>query len=154
MAAASTHESLEPTEAMNQKLEKKLKNLPKKPGVYFHKSASGEIIYVGKAAILRNRVRQYFQQSRARDPKTELLVSEIDDVTWLEVDSEIQALFLESEMIKRYMPRYNILLRDDKHYQYVRIDFKSDHPIVQIVRRPVDDEADYLGPMSGALHQH
>jgi excinuclease ABC subunit C len=136
---------------MNQKLEIKLKNLPKKPGVYFHKSASGEIIYVGKAAVLRNRVRQYFQQSRARDPKTELLVSEIDDVTWLEVDSEIQALFLESEMIKRYMPRYNILLRDDKHYQYVRIDFKSDHPIIEIVRRPADDEADYFGPYVGSI---
>src|SRR6185369_17668715 len=99
---------------MNQQLADKLKNLPKDPGVYFHKDATGEIIYVGKAARLSNRVRQYFQKSRLRDPKTDALVAEIADTDWMIVDSEVEALFLEAEMVRRYMPRYNILLRDDK----------------------------------------
>jgi len=131
-------------------LEQKLKELPKEPGVYFHKSASGEIIYVGKAAVLRNRVRQYFQKSRARDPKTEALVAEIVDTDWMVVDSEIEALFLEAEMIRRYMPRYNILLRDDKSMSYIRIDYSSDYPTVTTTRRPLDDGAKYFGPYLSA----
>lgn len=131
---------------MSPKLEKKLAGLPKEPGVYFHKNAAGEIIYVGKAAVLRNRVRQYFQKSRYRDPKTELLVADIADVDWVTVDSEIDALFLEAEMVRRYLPPYNILLRDDKSLQYVRIDYKSDYPTVTTVRRPLDDQAEYFGP--------
>lgn len=127
-------------------LQTKLKDLPKTPGVYFHKSASGEIIYVGKAAVLRNRVRQYFQASRNRDPKTEALVAEIIDTEWMEVESELEALFLESEMIRRYMPRYNILLRDDKAMSYIRIDYNSDYPTVTTTRRPLDDGARYFGP--------
>src|ERR1700742_21130 len=111
---------------MNKVLERKLAELPKSPGVYFHKDAKGEIIYIGKAAVLRNRVRQYFQKSRTRDPKTELLVAEIVDVDWVTVDSELDALFLEAEMVRRYLPPYNIMLRDDKSLQYVRIDIKSD----------------------------
>ena len=99
---------------MNKQLQQKLKTLPRSPGVYFHKSASGEIIYIGKAAVLKNRVRQYFQSSKDFDAKTRALVAEIYDTDWIETESEIDALFLESEMIKRYMPRYNILLRDDK----------------------------------------
>src|SRR5579883_3167036 len=99
-------------------LQDKLKDLPKSPGVYFYKDAAGEIIYVGKAAVLRNRVRQYFQKSRSRDPKTEALIREIADIDWMEVDGEMEALFLEAEMIRRYMPRFNILLRDDKAMSY------------------------------------
>ncbi|MCA9343001.1 excinuclease ABC subunit UvrC [Candidatus Saccharibacteria bacterium] len=136
---------------MNKKLEKKLKELPKTPGVYFHKNVAGEIIYVGKAAILKNRVRQYFQESRNRDPKTELLVQEIVDVDWQEVDSEIEALFLEAELIRRYMPRYNIMLRDDKAMSYVRINFKDKYPSVTLTRRPLDDKADYYGPFLSAF---
>jgi excinuclease ABC subunit C len=131
---------------VNAKLEQKLKELPKEPGVYFHKDAKGEIIYVGKAAILRNRVRQYFQKSRTRDPKTEALVAEIVDTDWMVVDSEIEALFLEAEMIRRYMPRYNILLRDDKSMSYIRIDYSSEYPTVTTTRRPLDDGAKYFGP--------
>ena len=131
---------------MNTALQQKLKDLPKTPGVYFHKNATGEIIYIGKAAVLRNRVRQYFQASRNRDPKTEALVAEIYDTDWVEVESEIDALFLEAEMVRRYLPQYNILLRDDKSLQYVRIDHKSDYPTVQITRRPLDDNATYYGP--------
>ena len=136
---------------MNKKLDEKLKDLPKEPGVYFHKDKTGEIIYVGKAAVLRNRVRQYFQKSRTRDPKTEALVSEIVDTDWMVVDSEIEALFLEAEMIRRYMPRYNILLRDDKSLSYIRIDYNSDYPTVTTTRRPLDDGAKYFGPYLSSL---
>jgi excinuclease ABC subunit C len=131
---------------VNKTLEHKLKELPKDPGVYFHKDKDGEIIYVGKAAVLRNRVRQYFQVSRNRDPKTEALVAEIHDTDWMVVESELEALFLEAEMIRRYMPRYNILLRDDKSLSYIRIDYDSDYPTVTTTRRPLDDGARYFGP--------
>lgn len=131
---------------MNDALKAKLKELPKEPGVYFHKDANGQIIYVGKAAKLNNRVRQYFQKSRARDPKTEALVAEIHDTDWMVVESELEALFLEAEMIRRYMPRYNILLRDDKSMTYIRIDYDSDYPTVTTTRRPLDDGARYFGP--------
>jgi excinuclease ABC subunit C len=131
---------------MNDELELKLKTLPISPGVYFHKDKTGEIIYVGKAAILRNRVKQYFQSSRTMDVKTLALVAEITDIDWVETESEIDALFLEAEMVKRYMPRYNILLRDDRSLIYVRIDMKSDWPYVSFTRNPADDEAEYFGP--------
>lgn len=136
---------------MNDKLKDKLKDLPNAPGVYFHKDSKGQIIYVGKAAVLRNRVRQYFQKSRNRDPKTELLVSEIADTDWQVVDSELEALFLEAELVRRYLPRYNILLRDDKSSSYVRIDFKSQYPTVTLTRRPLDDGATYYGPFLSAI---
>src|SRR3984957_2167126 len=131
---------------MNEALRKKLEDLPTSPGVYFHKDFTGEIIYVGKAANLRNRVRQYFQLSRNRDQKTEALLREIIDTDWMVVDSEIEALFLEAEMVRRYMPRYNILLRDDKSMSYIRIDYDSDYPTVTTTRRPLDDGARYYGP--------
>jgi excinuclease ABC subunit C len=131
---------------MNAKLEAKLKTLPRTSGVYFHKSATGEIIYVGKAAVLKNRVRQYFQSTRDMDIKTRALVAEIEDTDWVETESEIDALFLESEMVKRYMPRYNILLRDDKSQTFVRIDMKSEWPYVCFTRNPSDDDAEYYGP--------
>jgi excinuclease ABC subunit C len=136
---------------MSAGVETKLKQLPKAPGVYFHKNAKGEIIYVGKAAVLRNRVRQYFQKSRGRDAKTEALVAEIADIDWMVVDSELEALFLEAEMIRRYMPRYNILLRDDKSMVYIRIDYDSDFPTVTTTRRPLDDGARYFGPYLSTL---
>lgn len=131
---------------MNTKLEAKLKTLPRSAGVYFHKSKDGEIIYVGKAAVLKNRVRQYFQSTRDMDIKTRALVEEIHDTDWVETESEMDALFLESEMVKRYMPRYNILLRDDKSQMFVRIDMKSEWPTVSFTRNPIDDGAEYFGP--------
>ncbi|MBR3228869.1 UvrB/UvrC motif-containing protein [Candidatus Saccharibacteria bacterium] len=133
---------------MNEALKQKLHKLPASPGVYFHKNSSGEIIYVGKAAVLKNRVRQYFQKSH-KDPKTTALVAEIYDTDWIVVDTEMDALFLESEMIKRYMPKWNILLRDDKSVSYVRIDMKSEVPYVSFTRNPVDDKATYIGPFYG-----
>ena len=134
---------------MTPKLKEKLKELPREPGVYFHKNRDGEVIYVGKAAILRNRVRQYFQSPERKDAKTRALVAEIDDTDWIVVDTEMDALFLESEMIKRYMPKWNILLRDDKTVSYVRIDMKSEVPYVTMTRNPEDDGAEYFGPYYG-----
>ncbi|PID32758.1 hypothetical protein CR956_00780 [Candidatus Saccharibacteria bacterium] len=131
---------------MNSIVKEKLSKLPKSPGVYFHKSASGEIIYVGKAAVLKNRLPQYFQSSRRLDSKTIALVGEIADIDWVETDSEVDALFLESELIKRYKPRYNVLLRDDKYQSYVRINMRDQWPIVKLVRAPGDDGAEYIGP--------
>lgn len=139
---------------MSTRLEDRLKELPRTPGVYFHKDKTGEIIYVGKAAVLSNRVRQYFQASRTRDPKTEALITEIVDVDWMTVDSEMEALFLEAEMIRRYMPRYNILLRDDKAMSYIRIDYDSNYPTVTTTRRPLDDGAQYYGPYFSTLAVH
>lgn len=131
---------------MNTKLQKKLSLLPACPGVYLHKSKNGEVIYVGKAAVLKNRVRQYFQNSRDFDKKTEVLISEIFDTDWIETESEIDALFLESELVKRYKPKYNVLLRDDKSQIYIRINMKDERPFISYTRNPLDDGADYYGP--------
>lgn len=133
---------------MDESLKQKLAKLPVQPGVYFHKNAAGEIIYVGKAAVLKNRVRQYFQKSK-KDIKTAALVAEIADTDWIVVDTEMDALFLEAEMVKRYMPKWNILLRDDKTVSYVRITMNEDVPYVSFTRNPVDDGATYIGPFYG-----
>lgn len=133
---------------MDERLKQKLKELPASPGVYFHKNKAGEIIYVGKAAVLKNRVRQYFQKSE-KDVKTAALVAEIYDTDWTKVDTEMDALFLESEMIKRYKPKWNILLRDDKTVSYVRISMNEEVPCLSFTRNPVDDGATYVGPFYG-----
>ena len=133
---------------MDESLKQKLGKLPARPGVYFHKNEAGEVIYVGKAAVLKNRVRQYFQKTK-KDVKTEALVKEIYDTDWIVVDTEMDALFLESEMIKRYMPKWNILLRDDKTVSYVRINMKDEVPYVSFTRNPIDDKATYIGPFYG-----
>lgn len=138
------------TPEMREQLLEKLKTLPAAPGVYFHKNAEGEVIYVGKAAVLKNRVRQYFHKT-GKDPKTTALVREIADTDWIVVDTEMDALFLESEMIKRYKPKWNILLRDDKTVSYVRIDMKSPVPYVSFTRTPQDDRATYIGPFYGKV---
>ena len=133
---------------METRLKQKLAKLPVSPGVYFHKNAAGEIIYVGKAAVLKNRVRQYFQNSK-KDIKTAALVKEIFDTDWIVVETEMDALFLEAEMIKRYMPKWNILLRDDKTVSYVRITMNAEVPDISFTRNPVDDGATYIGPFYG-----
>lgn len=130
-------------------LKEKLKNLPSEPGVYFHKDTVGKIIYVGKAAILKNRVGSYFQNTKNRDLKTVLLIQEIADTDWMVVGSEVEALFLESEMIKRYRPKYNVDLKDDKHWNYIKVGTQV-YPVVSYVRRPLDDKATYFGPFTSA----
>ncbi len=131
-------------------LAKKRADLPKVPGVYLYKNKQDKIIYVGKAAVLKNRVGQYFQKSRPLDPKTTALVADIADLEYIEVESEIDALFLEAELVRRYQPKYNILLRDDKSPCFIRIDINSDHPTVTVTRRPLDDKAQYFGPFFNA----
>ena len=131
---------------MNQVLEDKIALLPEKPGVYKMLDENGEVIYVGKAKILKNRVRQYFQSSKNHSPKVLAMVSHIADFETIVVSSEIEALSLESNLIKAFQPKYNILLKDDKHFPYFRIDLKQDYPRVEIVRRVKQDGAVYLGP--------
>lgn len=131
---------------ISSELREKLKKLPAKPGVYLHKNKKSEVIYIGKAAVLKNRVRHYFQKNQDRGIKNQSLVDNIATVDWIETDSEIDALFLESELVKRYMPKYNILLRDGKSHTYIRIDKKSQYPTVTTTRIPRDDGAEYFGP--------
>ncbi|HEY5268066.1 MAG TPA: excinuclease ABC subunit UvrC [Candidatus Saccharimonadales bacterium] len=130
---------------------KKLSTVPTGPGVYFHKDSKDNIIYIGKAANLRNRLRQYFQNSRTQDLKTRALVAEIKDFDWITCDTEIDALFFEAELIRRYLPRYNILLRDDKSLTYIRINYSDNHPTVTLTRRPMDDKARYFGPYTSSV---
>lgn len=130
---------------MNQVLESKLKNLPDNPGVYLMKDASGQIIYVGKARVLKNRVRQYFHSSRKAD-KVEAMVSHIEDLDYIMTNSEMDALMLESNLIKKYKPQYNILLKDDKSYPYLRVNLKEKYPRITITRRLKKDGARYFGP--------
>ena len=131
---------------MNTLLEDKIALLPEKPGVYKMLDDTGAVIYVGKAKILKNRVRQYFQSSKNHSPKVRAMVSHIADFETIEVHSEVEALSLESNLIKEFMPKYNILLKDDKHFPYFRIDMRQDFPRIEIVRRVKPDGATYLGP--------
>lgn len=135
---------------MTDQQKAKLATLPKEPGVYFHRDAKGKIIYIGKAANLKNRVSSYFQSSRNHDVKTKLLVADIVITDWIVVGSEVEALFLESELIKRYKPKYNIDLKDDKHWLYIRIPMQDVYPVVSYVRRPLDDGAEYFGPFTSS----
>ena len=131
---------------MNDRIEAKLKLLPDKPGVYKMFNSCGELIYVGKAVNLKNRVRQYFRSSANHPPKVAAMVANIDDFDFVIVGNETEALNLESNLIKQNKPYYNILLKDDKHFPYVRIDYKQDYPRVEIVRRFRKDGAKYFGP--------
>lgn len=139
----------------SDKIKDKLSLLPSVPGVYIMRSAEGEVIYVGKAISLKNRVRQYFQSSKGHSPKVVAMVSHIADFETIEVTSENEALSLESNLIKQYKPKYNILLKDDKHFPYVRVDLRRDFPRVEVVRRIKSDGATYLGPFpsEGSLRE-
>jgi excinuclease ABC subunit C len=127
-------------------LEEKLKNLPTSPGVYLHKDDAGKIIYVGKAKNLRNRVRSYFQSGRGHDLKTRELVKRIRDLEFIVTDTEVEALVLESNLIKQHRPRYNILLKDDKQYPHLKLTISEAFPRVMITRRIQRDGSLYFGP--------
>ncbi len=135
---------------MNAKLEEKLARLPDSPGVYIMRDRVGTVIYVGNAISLKNRVRQYFQSSRGHPPKVQAMVDRAEDFDTVLVNSELEALILECNLIKHYRPRYNIMLRDDKQYPYVRVDMRETFPRVGIVRRIGEDGARYFGPYIGA----
>ncbi len=123
----------------------KIKDFPDSPGVYLMKDATGKIIYIGKALSLKKRVRSYFQRSRNRDPKTNMLLSNIRDVGFIKTKTEAQALILEAGLIKKHFPKYNVELRDDKSYPFVKIT-KESFPTVTIVRPRKKDNAQYFGP--------
>ncbi|HET7874218.1 MAG TPA: excinuclease ABC subunit UvrC [Methylomirabilota bacterium] len=127
-------------------LTEKVERLPDRPGVYLHKDAKGQIIYIGKAASLRSRVRSYFQDSRARDPKTDALVGQIRDLEYIVTTNELEALILESTLVKKHRPRYNIVLRDDKHYPFLKLTTNEDFPRLVVARRVQKDGAQYYGP--------
>lgn len=126
-------------------LEEKLSNLPTSPGVYIMKDENGNVIYVGKAVNLRNRVRQYFQNSQDMPPKTKLMVKKIKDLDYIVTDNEVEALILECNLIKEYRPKYNVLLRDDKNYQYIKITNEM-FPRLVTTRKVEKDGSRYFGP--------
>ncbi|WNM61482.1 excinuclease ABC subunit UvrC [Candidatus Nitrospira neomarina] len=123
-----------------------LNNLPKQPGVYLFKDRRGDIIYIGKAAVLSDRVRSYFQHASDLTPKNRVLYSQIAELETIVTHSEFEALILESNLIKRHRPRFNVVLRDDKQYPYLRLPIHDDFPRLSIVRRVKQDKALYFGP--------
>ncbi len=130
-----------------------LATLPDKPGCYIMKNQESQVIYVGKAINLRNRVRSYFNNTK-KDIKTTQLVSNIVDLEWITVDSELEALILEMNLIKRYRPRYNILLKDDKRYPYIKVHWASPFPKVTITRNVEQDGSRYFGPYTSMWAVH
>lgn len=138
---------------MNEKIQSVLNSLPHKPGIYLMKDAEGTILYVGKAISLYNRVRSYFQESTDLSPKNRSMVAKVDDIEFLVVKNEVEALVLESNYIKQYRPKYNVLLRDDKNYPYIKVSLAEDFPRVYRVRSFQRDGNRYFGPYtnSGAV---
>lgn len=132
-------------------LEEELKKLPAKPGVYIMRDKHDTIIYVGKAISLKNRVRQYFQSSRNLMPKIVTMVSKIDHFEYIITDSEVEALVLESNLIKEHMPRYNTMLKDDKNYPYIKVTVQEEYPRVMMARQLKKDKAKYFGPYTSGL---
>lgn len=128
-----------------------LKKLPDKPGVYIMKDENGAIIYVGKAVVLKNRVRQYFQASANHTPKVQAMVAKIREFEYIVTDNELEALILECNLIKEHKPRFNILLRDDKNYPYIKITMSDDYPRMFMTRRVDRDGAKYFGPYSNVF---
>lgn len=131
--------------------EEQLKNLPEKPGVYMMKNNRDEIIYIGKAISLKNRVRQYFQSSKNHSIKVRSMVEQIVDFEYIVTDSEIEALILECNLIKKHRPRYNVLLKDDKSYPYIKITLQEPYPRVLITRRVIKDGSKYFGPYTSSF---
>ncbi|MBE7517158.1 MAG: excinuclease ABC subunit UvrC [Chloracidobacterium sp.] len=136
--------------ATAETLKEKLKTLPTRAGIYIHKNAASKIIYVGKAKNLRNRVRSYFQSSRNHDPKTRQLVKNIADFEFIVVDNEVEALVLESNLIKKHKPRFNVFLKDDKSYPHLKLT-NEPYPKVVITRKIVRDGSHYYGPFLPAV---
>ena len=130
--------------------EYQLKILPEAPGVYLMRNHLGEVIYVGKAKILKNRVRQYFQNSKNHAEKVKAMVKNISEFEYIVTDSEMEALILECNFIKKYSPRYNILLKDDKHYPFIKITINEEFPRVFVTRNIASDGAKYFGPYTDA----
>ena len=136
---------------MNEELIKKINSLPEKPGVYLFQNKNKEIIYIGKALSLKDRVKSYFQERSSDDIKTSLLLSEIHDIDIIETDSEREAFLLENNLIRKYQPKYNIRLKDDKSYPYLKITVKEEFPRILFTRRIEQDGNKYFGPFAPAF---
>ena len=143
------------TMAFSEHIKPILKGIPAKPGCYLMKDEAGVVIYVGKAVNLRNRVRSYFQASANHSRKTTEMVSHVADIEWIVVGSELEALILEMNLIKRHQPKYNVHLKDDKHYPYIKAHWADPFPKVTVTRRLSDDGGRYFGPYTSvwAVHQ-
>jgi excinuclease ABC subunit C len=135
---------------LQEALAGKLRLLPASPGVYLHKDRQGRVLYVGKAKRLSARVRSYFQEPEHKDPKTRALVARIADIDYIATETETDALVLENQLIKEYRPQYNIRLKDDKQYPYLRISLGEDYPRITVVRRIARDKARYFGPYTNS----
>ena len=131
-------------------LQTKLDNLPTSPGVYLMKNDQGEIIYVGKAINLRNRVRSYFRELKPDQAKTKALVKHIVDLEYILADNELEALVLECNLIKEHTPKYNTMLRDDKTYPYIKVTLGEDYPRILFARQMKKDKSRYFGPYTSA----
>lgn len=132
-------------------IHEELKKLPDKPGVYIMKDENGTIIYVGKAVVLKNRVRQYFQASANHSPKVLAMVAKVSEFEYIVTDTELEALILECNLIKKHKPRFNILLKDDKNYPYIKITMNDEYPRILMTRRVDKDGAKYFGPYSSVF---
>ncbi|WP_294146252.1 excinuclease ABC subunit UvrC [uncultured Selenomonas sp.] len=139
---------------MPEIVREKLKLLPENPGVYIMKDVTGKIIYVGKAVVLKNRVRQYFQSQRNHTPKVRAMVAKVADFEFIMTASEVEALILECNLIKKHRPRYNISLKDDKSYPYVKVTLQDDFPRVFLTHRILKDGARYFGPYTNVTAVH
>ena len=135
---------------MTELVQEKLKTLPDLPGVYLMKNQQGKIIYVGKAIVLKNRVRQYFQSNKNHSVKVRAMVAKIADFETIVTASEVEALILECNLIKKHRPRYNVCLKDDKSYPYLKLTLNEDFPRVFITRRIIDDGSKYFGPYTNS----
>ncbi len=140
---------------MSNELKEKLQILPDLPGVYLMKNERGAVIYVGKASSLRERVRSYFHKSASLSPRTESMVQHITDIEWMVTGSDLEAFILENNLIKKYKPRYNVILRDDKSYPFLRLANEDNFPRITVVRRIKQDGALYFGPYvpAGAMRE-
>ena len=139
---------------MNENIAKALAVLPDKPGVYLMHDEHGKVIYVGKAVVLKNRVRSYFRNLASHTVKVKALVSKVAEIETIVTDSEVEALILECNLIKKYRPRYNIMLKDDKTYPYLKVTMAEDFPRIYVTRRLIRDGSKYYGPYAdaGAMH--
>lgn len=135
---------------ISEKLQAILATLPTKPGCYLYRNAEGTIIYVGKAINLKNRVRSYFHADSSHDDKTRRLVRDIADIEWIVVGSELEALILEMNLIKKHRPKYNIRLKDDKRYPYIKVHWNEPFPKITVTRQMEEDGARYFGPYTSA----
>lgn len=135
---------------MNKVISHQLKNIPHQPGVYKMKNADGKIIYVGKAKDLYKRVNSYFKKVNQHPPRTQKLVENIADLEYIIVNSDLEALVLETNLIKEYRPKYNILMKDDKNFAYIKITTQEDYPRILVVRKVLKDKAKYFGPKTAA----